>query len=108
MSKKKGHTLYITESYSVFVKGANNFDEAKKEWDDLALDSPNIEIVKYYEDDVWDWGEIMDKIMDKLTDNIILFRNLVSEIDISKYEQTEYISVVNSIYYEIFIAQEEE
>ena len=54
MSKKKGHTLYITESYSVFVKGANNFEEAKKEWDDLALDSPNIEIVKYYEDDVWD------------------------------------------------------
>ena len=50
----------------------------------------------------------MDKIMDKLTDNIILFRNSVSEIDISKYEQTEYISVVNSIYYEIFIAQEEE
>ena len=39
---------------------------------------------------------------------VILFRNLVSEIDISKYDQTEYISVVNSIYYEVFIRQEEE
>ena len=43
-----------------------------------------------------------------LQDQVILFRNLVSEIDISKYDQTEYISVVNSIYYEIFISQEEE
>jgi hypothetical protein len=41
-------------------------------------------------------------------DNVIMFRNLVSEIDISKYEQTEYVSVVNSIYYHIFIDQEEE
>jgi len=46
--------------------------------------------------------------MDKLVGNIILFRNLVSEIDISKYDQTEYVSVVNSIYYHIFIEQEEE
>lgn len=46
--------------------------------------------------------------MNKVADNIILFKNLVSEIDISKYDQTGYISVVNSIYYEIFIAQEEE
>ena len=46
--------------------------------------------------------------MDKVADNIILFKNLVSEIDISKYEQTEYVSVVNSIYYHIFIDQEEE
>ena len=46
--------------------------------------------------------------MDKVADNIILFRNLVSEIDISKYDQTEYVSVVNSIYYNIFIDQEEE
>ena len=46
--------------------------------------------------------------MNKVADNIILFRNLVSEIDISKYEQTEYVSVVNSIYYHIFIDQEEE
>jgi len=43
-----------------------------------------------------------------LQEQVILFRNLVSEIDISKYDQTEYISVVNSIYYEIFIRQEEE
>mgnify|MGYP001471187121 CR=1 FL=1 len=43
-----------------------------------------------------------------LQEQVILFRNLVSEIDISKYDQTEYISVVNSIYYEIFISQEEE
>tara|TARA_R100001463_G_C3399923_1_gene207909 strand:+ start:176 stop:367 length:192 start_codon:yes stop_codon:yes gene_type:complete len=43
-----------------------------------------------------------------LQDRVILFRNLVSEIDISKYDQTEYISVVNNIYYEIFIMQEEE
>ena len=35
--------------------------------------------------------------MNKVADNIILFRNLVSEIDISKYDQTEYVSVVNSI-----------
>ena len=43
-----------------------------------------------------------------LQEQVILFRNLVSEIDISKYNQTEYISVVNNIYYEIFIMQEEE
>ena len=47
-------------------------------------------------------------IMNKAADNIILFRNLVSEIDISKYDQTGYVSVVNSIYYNIFIDQEEE
>ena len=46
--------------------------------------------------------------MNKIADNIILFRNLVSEINISKYDQTEYVSVVNSIYYNIFIDQEEE
>ena len=46
--------------------------------------------------------------MNKVADNIILFRNLVSEINISKYDQTEYVSVVNSIYYNIFIDQEEE
>jgi len=43
-----------------------------------------------------------------LQEQVILFRNLVSEIDISKYDQTEYISVVNNIYYEVFIRQEEE
>ncbi len=41
-------------------------------------------------------------------DNVIMFRNLISEIDISKYDQTEYITVVNNIYYEIFVRQEEE
>jgi len=43
-----------------------------------------------------------------LQEQVILFRNLVSEIDISKYDQTEYISVVYHLYYEIFIMQEEE
>jgi hypothetical protein len=43
-----------------------------------------------------------------LQDQVIQFRNLVSEIDISKYDQTEYISVVNNIYFHIFILQEEE
>ena len=43
-----------------------------------------------------------------LQEQVILFRNLVSEIDISKYDQTEYISVVNNIYFHIFILQEEE
>jgi len=43
-----------------------------------------------------------------LQDQVIQFRNLVSEIDISKYDQTEYISVVNNIYFHIFIMQEEE
>ena len=46
--------------------------------------------------------------MKVLQEQVILFRNLVSEIDISKYDQTEYISVVNNIYYHIFIMQEEE
>jgi len=50
------------------------------------------------------WGGMLNKV----ADNIILFRNLVSEINISKYDQTEYVSVVNSIYYHIFIDQEEE
>ena len=43
-----------------------------------------------------------------LQNQVIHFRNLVSEIDISKYEQTEYISVVNNIYFYIFLSEEEE
>lgn len=42
-----------------------------------------------------------------LQDQVIHFRNLVSEIDISKYDQTEYISVVNNIYFYIFLSEEE-
>tara|TARA_R100001015_G_C4629886_1_gene191065 strand:- start:1832 stop:2029 length:198 start_codon:yes stop_codon:yes gene_type:complete len=42
-----------------------------------------------------------------LQDQVIHFRNLVSEIDISKYEHTEYISIVNNIYFNIFLSQEE-
>lgn len=52
--------------------------------------------------------DFMEKEYTLLQEQIIHFRNLVSEIDINKYDQTGYISVVNSIYYEIFIAQEEE
>ena len=42
-----------------------------------------------------------------LQEQVILFRNLVSEIDISKYDQTEYISVVNNIYFYIFLSEAE-
>ena len=42
-----------------------------------------------------------------LQDQVIHFRNFVSEIDISKYDQTEYISVVNNIYFYIFLSEEE-
>ena len=42
-----------------------------------------------------------------LQDQVIHFRNLVSEIDISKYDQTEYISVVNNIYFYIFLSEAE-
>ena len=42
-----------------------------------------------------------------LQDQVIQFRNFVSEIDISKYDQTEYISVVNNIYFYIFLSEEE-
>jgi hypothetical protein len=52
--------------------------------------------------------EEVAEIYNFLQDQVIQFRNLVSEIDISKYDQTEYISVVNTIYFHIFIMQEEE
>ncbi len=42
-----------------------------------------------------------------LQDQVIQFRNFVSEIDISKYDQTEYISVVNNIYFYIFLSEAE-
>ena len=42
-----------------------------------------------------------------LQNQVIHFRNLVSEIDISKYDQTEYISVVNNIYFYIFLSEAE-
>ena len=38
----------------------------------------------------------MDKIMDKLTDNIILFRNLVSEIDKFSGNKTEVCEACSS------------
>jgi len=34
------------------------------------------------------------------------FKNLVSEIDISKYSQKEYVKIVNLIYLDIFRTQE--
>ena len=34
------------------------------------------------------------------------FKNLVSEIDISKYSQEEYVKIVNLIYLDIFRTQE--
>jgi len=33
---------------------------------------------------------------------IMLFAQLVSEIDISKYKQKEYVNIVKAIYWEIF------
>ena len=57
--------------------------------------------------DIFQTTDFMENEYTLLQEQVIHFRNLVSEIDISKYDQTGYISVVNSIYYEIFIAQEE-
>tara|TARA_R100001129_G_C5099466_1_gene183754 strand:- start:94 stop:279 length:186 start_codon:yes stop_codon:yes gene_type:complete len=57
---------------------------------------------------IYQTTDFMENEYTLLQEQVIHFRNLVSEIDISKYNQTGYISVVNSIYYEIFIAQEEE
>jgi len=37
-----------------------------------------------------------------LFDKIELTINLITEIDISKYNQKEYISIVNDIYYDVF------
>ena len=58
--------------------------------------------------DIFQTTDFMQNEYTLLQEQVIHFRNLVSEIDISKYEQTEYVSVVNSIYYHIFIDQEEE
>ena len=38
----------------------------------------------------------------KMKDKIMLFAQLVSEINISKYEQKEYVQIVKAIYFEIF------
>ena len=55
MNKKKGTAIAVQETYLVFVQGAKNFKQAKEIWDEQgALDSPKCEIVKYYEDDVWE------------------------------------------------------
>ena len=58
--------------------------------------------------DIFQTTDFMQNEYTLLQEQVIEFRNIVSEIDISKYEQTEYVSVVNSIYYYIFIDQEEE
>ena len=52
--KKKGHAIVVTETYKVFVEDAENFEQAKEVWDELALDSDRCTVVKYYEDDVYD------------------------------------------------------
>ena len=54
MEKKKGHAIVVTETYKVFVEDAQNFEQAKEVWDELALDSERCSVVKYYEDDVYD------------------------------------------------------
>ena len=38
-----------------------------------------------------------------MKERIERFRELVSEIDISKYKQEEYIKIVNAIFYELFL-----
>jgi|TARA_R100000152_G_C6546139_1_gene22414 hypothetical protein len=58
--------------------------------------------------DIFQTTDFMQNEYTLLQEQVIHFRNLVSEIDISKYDQTGYVSVVNSIYYYIFIDQEEE
>jgi len=45
-------------------------------------------------------GERGNKYMTKK--KIMLFAQLVSEIDISKYKQKEYVNIVKAIYWEIF------
>ena len=52
--KKEGYVIVVTETYSVFVEGAKDFEQAKEEWDELALDSERCKVIKYYEDDVMD------------------------------------------------------
>ena len=58
--------------------------------------------------DIFQTTDFMQNEYTLLREQVIEFRNIVSEIDISKYDQTGYVSVVNSIYYYIFIDQEEE
>ena len=52
--KKTGHGIFVSETYRVFVKGAQNFEQAHEIWNEGALDDERCEVVKYYEDDVWD------------------------------------------------------
>ena len=37
-----------------------------------------------------------------MKNKIVLFAQLVSEIDISKYKQKQYVKIVKAIYWEIF------
>ena len=48
------------------------------------------------------------EIGEKMKDKIMLFAQLVSEINISKYEQKEYVQIVKAIYFEIFGAKADE
>ena len=41
-----------------------------------------------------------------MKDKIMLFAQLVSEINISKYKQKEYVQIVKAIYFEIFGTKE--
>ena len=45
------------------------------------------------------------KLMEQI-EKINRFKNLVCEIDISKYKQEEYIQIVNLIYMDLFRLQE--
>ena len=46
-----------------------------------------------------------NKLMQQIQ-NINTFKNLISEIDISKYSQEEYVKIVNLIYLDVFRTQE--
>ena len=46
-----------------------------------------------------------NKLMQQIQ-RINTFKNLVSEIDISKYSQKEYVKIVNLIYLDVFRTQE--
>jgi len=37
------------------------------------------------------------------TNNIERFRELITEIDISKYKQKKFIEIVNAVFYELFL-----
>ena len=45
------------------------------------------------------FSSICEEIMKK---KIMLFAQLVSEIDISRYKQKEYVNIVKAIYWEVF------